>query len=178
MVLHGLLALRAMLSLMNREPNPTLLDRFFTVALVVKGIDGVIETVGGIILLVVPIARLHGLASAAIYELHEEKHAFVANTVATLDHKLTPNLALFGALYLLIHGLVKLGLVAALLSRRYALYPYAIGVLVLFTVYQAYELGYNPSAGLALLTLFDVLIVILTYVEWRRHTHPTVPAEA
>lgn len=159
-----------MLKLMNRVENPTWLDRFFFVALIIKGFDGVVETIGGIILLIVPIDQLHGLAASAIYELHQDNHAFIANSLSSLDHKLTPGLAFFGALYLLIHGLVKIGLVAALLSRRYVLYPYAIGVLVLFTVYQAYEFAYNPSISLGLLTLFDIAIVWLTYVEWRRHT--------
>jgi uncharacterized membrane protein len=155
------------------EPTkPTLVDRFFVLALIVKGFDGVLEIIGGTLLIVVPLDSLHGLATSVIYELQDSNHTFIADSIIKLNHDLTPGLALFGALYLLIHGIVKVGLVIALLSRRYVLYPYAIGVLILFTLYQAYEFIYNPSLGLATLTIFDIVIVVLTYVEWRRHTRP------
>jgi uncharacterized membrane protein len=37
-----------------------------------------------------------------------------------------------------------------------------------FIVYQVYRLSFNPSVGLAALTIFDAVIAWLTYREYRK----------
>ncbi len=44
-----------------------------------------------------------------------------------------------------------------------------IAFLLVFIVYQLYRLTFAPSVGLVGLTLFDAIIVWLTYVEYQRH---------
>jgi uncharacterized membrane protein len=75
---------------------------------------------------------------------------------------------LFGAVYLLAHGLVKVVLVAALLRNQRWAYPWMIGFLGVFIGYQVYRLRLQPSVGLAALTVFDAVIAWLTYREYRR----------
>src|SRR5205807_2701300 len=99
------------------------------------GLDGILEIIGGFLLLAVPMSRLQGWATLATYELTEDHHAFIAHALAQLDHLLTPGLALFAALYLMGHGIIKLLLMTALLRRQYQLYPLAIGFLLLFIFY-------------------------------------------
>ena len=82
----------------------------------------------------------------------------------------TPGQAtVFAAVYLVLHGLVKLGIVAAIVSGSRKLYPWAIAALSAFVVWQGYEFALHPSAGLALLTLVDIAIVALTVREYRHH---------
>ena len=78
---------------------------------------------------------------------------------------------LFGAMYLLTHGLVKVVLVVALLLNKLWAYPWMIGVLLLFIGYQLYRIVLQPSAGLVALTVFDGLIVVLTWREYARQRH-------
>jgi uncharacterized membrane protein len=75
---------------------------------------------------------------------------------------------LFGAIYLLAHGLVKVILVAALLKNQLWAYPWTIGFLGVFIVYQLYRLSLKPSVGLTALTIFDAVIVWLTWREYRK----------
>jgi uncharacterized membrane protein len=75
---------------------------------------------------------------------------------------------LFGAVYLLAHGLVKVILVAALLKNQLWAYPWMIGFLGVFIVYQLYRLSFQPSVGLTALTIFDTVIAWLTYREYRK----------
>ena len=75
---------------------------------------------------------------------------------------------LFGALYLLAHGLVKVILVAALLKNQLWAYPWTILFLGVFILYQVYRLSFQPSVGLAALTVFDAVIAWLTYREYRK----------
>lgn len=74
----------------------------------------------------------------------------------------------FAALYLLAHGIVKIVLVAALLLNQMWSYPWMIGFLLLFIGYQLYLIALSPTWGLTALTIFDALIVWLTWREWRK----------
>jgi uncharacterized membrane protein len=85
---------------------------------------------------------------------------------------------MFGAVYLLAHGVVKVVLVTALLLNKLWAYPWMIVVLLLFIAYQLYRIVLNPTAGLIGLTIFDIVIVALTWREYheqrrRHHAEPT-----
>lgn len=61
---------------------------------------------------------------------------------------------------------MKIVLVAALFRRQTWAYPAMLAFLVAFIAYQCYRLALSPSAGLALLTVFDALVVWLVW-RWR-----------
>ena len=82
---------------------------------------------------------------------------------------------MFGAIYLLSHGLAKVVLVIALLREQLWAYPGLIALLAVFIVYQLYRLTYRVTIGLTLLTIFDVFVVGLTVREYaleRRRRQP------
>ena len=156
------------------EGKADLLDRTFNVALVLKGLDGLLELVGGILLFVVSPASLNELAQRLTeHELTQDPHDFIAHHLL----KLTSNLhhtQTFGAIYLLLHGVVKLVIVIGLLRREHWSYYFAFVFLGGFVIYQIYRMTYAPTIGLALLTAFDLLIIWLTWREFvrMRHAHP------
>ena len=73
---------------------------------------------------------------------------------------------LFGAIYLLAHGIVKVALVTALLLNKLWAYPWMIMVLILFIGYQLYRIALHPTVGMVALTIFDLVIVVLTGREY------------
>jgi uncharacterized membrane protein len=97
-----------------------------------------------------------------------DPHDFLATHLLRTAHGLTGSAVLFGAVYLLAHGLAKVILVAALLKNQLWAYPWAITFLGVFIVYQLYRLSLRPSVGLAALTIFDAAIAWLTYREYRK----------
>src|SRR6266508_1776963 len=142
-----------------------LLDRTFEVAVVLKGLDGLIEVIGGILLLVVSPGALNNLAVRLTRaEISEDPHDFAAHRLLHLTAGLHHTQA-FGALYLLSHGAAKIVLVAALLRQQRWAYPAMLVFLLIFIGYQCYRIVYAPSIALALLTLFDLLVVWLTWRE-------------
>ncbi len=148
----------------------TLLDRTFFVSLMLKLADGVLELVGGAALLVLsPLQIRTAVAAVTRGELTEDPNDLVANLLVRYAGQLNVSLTTFGAWYLLVHGVVKVMLVAAVLRDHLWAYPWLIGFLVAFIGYQSYELVVHFSWGLLLLTLFDVFIVYLTLREYRRH---------
>lgn len=149
------------------EPRPTLLDRTFFVGLILKGLDGVLELVGGVLLLIVTPAQIGAIVRLLTqHELAEDPHDFIANSLLNLVDGLNLSATLFGAAYLLLHGAVKVVLVWAVLRNHLWAYPWLIVFLGVFIAYQAYELIVAFSWGLLLLTAFDVFILVLTWREY------------
>jgi uncharacterized membrane protein len=155
--------------------KPDLLDKTFNVALILKGLDGLLELLGGILLIVISPETINRLAhSLTQHELSEDPHDFVAHHLLRLTANLH-NTQTFGALYLLTHGLVKLVIVIGLLRREHWAYYVAFVFLGGFVIYQVYRLTYSPSVGLALLTVFDLFIIWLTWREFQRLRHTRLP---
>lgn len=145
------------------------LDRVFEVGIIGKGQNGAAELVGGLTLLFLGPDRIHRVAAALTQgELSEDPHDFVATHVLHTANGLTGSAVLFGAVYLLAHGVVKVVLVVALLMNKVWAYPWMIAVLLLFIGYQLYRIALNPTAGLIALTVFDAIIVALTWREYRQ----------
>lgn len=155
----------------RRLSRPDAEDRTFRVLIILKGLDGVLEVIGGILLLIVKPEQIAGLAQFLTqHELSEDPHDLIANLVLHGAHSLSDaHATLFGALYLLSHGLAKVVLVGALLRNKLWAYPWLIGFLGVFIVYQVYRLFVDFTLGLFLLTLFDTVIVWLTVREYQRN---------
>jgi uncharacterized membrane protein len=151
------------------KPLSPALDKTFKIGLVLKGLDGVLEVVGGILLLFLsPAAIEHLVRALTAHELSEDPHDLVAryllHTTAHLNHGTT----LFGAVYLLSHGIAKVVLVVLVLRDKLWAYPWLIGLLLAFIAYQLYQITVvHFSAGLTALTVFDALLVWLTWREYR-----------
>ena len=137
-----------------------------------KGLDGLLELVGGVLLIVVSPATLDHVAHQLTqHELSQDPNDYFAHHLLRLTANLH-NTQLFGAIYLLTHGLVKLVVVVGLFLRQRWAYPVAFVFLGGFVIYQLYRLTYAPSAGLALLTAFDLFIIWLTWREYQRTKAP------
>jgi uncharacterized membrane protein len=146
-----------------------LLDLAFLIGLALKGLDGLSELLFGIPLLFLSQGKVSALAhSLTAGELSEDPHDLVANLILHGASHLTSGSTFFIAAYLVVHGLVKVALVVALIIGARRVYPWAIAVLIAFTVFQAYELVAHPSVGIVLLTVLDIVIVVLTWREWRQ----------
>jgi uncharacterized membrane protein len=145
------------------------LDRLFVIGIIGKGLNGLAELVGGLLLLfVTPDSIHHVVAVLTRGELSEDPNDLVARYLLHTADGLTGSAVIFGAVYLLVHGAVKIGLVIALLLNKLWAYPCMIIVLLIFIGYQLYRIVLQPSVGLVVLTVFDALIVMLTWREYRR----------
>ena len=158
------------------EKPSTALDRTFKISIGLKGIDGALEIIGGIILLFVAPATLQQWArTLTAHELAQDPHDFIARHLLHSASQLSRSTTLFGAIYLLSHGLAKVVLVIAVLRNKLWAYPWIIGLLGVFIAYQVYRLTYRVTIGLTLLTLFDAFVVWLTLREYRLKRHQRQP---
>jgi len=158
----------------SAEPVSPALDRTFRISVTLKGLDGALETVGGLVLLFVRPATINHLARTLTqHELSQDPNDYIARHVLRYSGHLTHGTALFAAVYLLIHGLAKVVLVVAVLREEVWAYPGIIVLLIAFIAYQLYDLiAVHVTVGLTLLTIFDAFVVWLTWREWKARRPP------
>jgi uncharacterized membrane protein len=153
---------------MNETPQEKTIDELFRISVFLKGVHSIIEIVGGILLLVIPVDVItDSLAWLSQGEFLESPHDIVANYLMHLSAQLSISTTLFAGLYLLSHGLIKIVLVFGLLKNKLWAYPWSIVVLGLFIAYQVYRYTFTHSIALVLLTIFDLFVMWLVWKEYR-----------
>ena len=153
----------------SQKPLSPALDKTFKIGLVLKGLDGIVEVAAGILLLVLsPTSIEHIVRSLTAEELSEDRHDYIANYLLHTTSHLSSGVTLVGAIYLLSHGVAKIVLVALVLRDKLWAYPWLIALLLAFIAYQIYRIAWvHFSVGLTALTVFDAVLVWLTWREYR-----------
>ena len=153
---------------MDGERTARIRERLFRVSVLLKGLDSVLEIVGGVLLLVVSpdfILRLIGILTQG--ELAEDPRDLVANYVLNAARHLSIGTEYFAALYLLGHGVIKVLMVAGLLQNRLWAYPVAVVVFAGFILYQLYRFTFTHAVGLIALSIFDLFLIAIIWLEYR-----------
>jgi uncharacterized membrane protein len=154
---------------MNPEKKSQIIHVLFDISIIGKGIDSVLEVVGGVLFIFVPPNHIHAIIQALTqHELSEDPRDLIATYLLNSTRHLTKGATMFAAAYLLWHGAVKVGLVAALLLKRRWAYPAAIVAFCIFLVYQLYRYTHTHSPLLLALSVVDVIVIILTWIEYVR----------
>lgn len=152
----------------KRRDRDRIVTGAFDVGVILKGVDGFLEILAGLFLLVIPLATIrHFLIWVTGKELSEDPRDFVATHLFHLANTLSVSGYRLTIAYLLVHGFVKVFLVIMLLRRRLWAYPTAIAIFVAFGVYQVYQFSISHSLLLLALTVLDVLVIVLTVWEYR-----------
>jgi uncharacterized membrane protein len=111
-----------------------------------RGIDGVLEIIGGLIVLwITPRAVNYVVAAITEHELSEDPRDPIATHLLSASHGLAHAGKTLAAFYLLSHGVTKVALVVALLCNKLWAYPSMIALLTLFIAYQLYRTSYTHS---------------------------------
>jgi uncharacterized membrane protein len=144
----------------------TRLDEVFKITIILKGLDSVLEILGGIFFLLITPSAITGWG-------HDIAHGLFAHQASISKYIIHSSQGiakstLFGAIYLLLHGTIKVVLVICLLLNKLWAYPIFIVVIIAFIGYQIYSLVNHLTIGMSLLTVFDVLVVVLTWLEWQK----------
>lgn len=141
----------------------------FDISVISKGLDGVLEIVGGALLLSISPTKIHNVMRILTqHELSEDPHDLVATYLLNSTQHLSDGAQGFAAIYLLWHGVVKVALVTALLLRQRWAYPTAILAFLVFLTYQLYRYSHTHSPELVVLSVVDVLVIALTWLEYKR----------
>ena len=145
-----------------------LIHRLFRISIFIKGIFAFMELISGILLFfVTQNSLLNFVRNVFGHELAHDPTDILVNLLLNLFSNFSNSMKLFFAIYLLIHGIIKFGLIIGLWDERLWVYPVSIVVFSLFIIYQLYRYTHHPSLFLILLTELDIAVIILTYLEYR-----------
>lgn len=101
--------------------------RVLRVTLTLKGIDGVLELIGGALFLFVKPSTINStIAFLTRREIAQDRKDFVANLLIHSAQQLSLSTKLVASIYLLAHGIIKIVLVIGLLTERKGFYRPAL----------------------------------------------------
>jgi len=149
----------------------------FEVSLWLKGVFALSEVIAGVAAYFI---SQQFLLSIVLWvtkeEFAEDPHDLVANFLLHAVQNISISTQKFAAFYLLGHGVIKLWLIIGLLRRRLWYYPVAMVVFALFIAYQLYRYTFTYSVWLLLVTVLDIVVIALTWHEYRfLHGAPQTP---
>jgi uncharacterized membrane protein len=142
--------------------------KLFEAALALKAVNSLAEIAGGLALLVVPSGTILHLAMILTHqELIEDPGDWLGNYLLHAAESLSTGQKAFAAYYLLSHGAVKLFLVVNVMREKQWAYPAFMAALALLVAYQSFKLAHVFTIGLAALTVLDLVVLGLTWPEYR-----------
>jgi len=141
---------------------------FFLLSVWSKGVAGFLETIGGLLLLFIPYTGLNALVVfLTAPELAEDPTDRIATVLQRTVQELGADTKLFASGYLIVHGIIKVFLVAGLLGRRLWSYPVSLWFLAGFIAYQAYRFFFTHSLWMIALTIVDLIVAFLIWREYQ-----------
>ena len=144
------------------------IHQLFQLSVLLKGAHALVECAGGVLLAIVSTQTVVGWVDWLTQdELSEDPNDFVAAHLSAMAQHFTVSTKNFYVFYLVSHGLVKVVLVAGLLMEKLWAYPASLVALSLFILYQVYRFSFTHSLGLVALTVFDIIVIVLIWHEYR-----------
>ena len=141
----------------------------FRIGIFLKGFDGILEVIGGFVLLSISRETItHVMYVLLQPEFAEDPNDWLATRLLSLTLHLSAGTKLFAVVYLLVHGVIKLVIVAAIWLSQLWGYWLAGIVFSLFVVYQLGHFFYTHSIAMLVLTAVDLVIIVLLPPEHRR----------
>jgi uncharacterized membrane protein len=144
--------------------------RAFDVVVFLKGLNGLIEMASGVLLLFVTNAAILGWVHLLTgSELSEDPRDVIANSLVHWAQTFGHDSRIYAAVYLLLHGAVKVGLAGSLWHGTKLAYPAAIIFIGVFVAFSVYRLSLGWSIPLAAIIFLDCFTLWIVGREWRAH---------
>lgn len=151
---------------MNKERDILWL---FDAALILKIVNGALETLAALLVLFVPPTFVIKVAEwATSGELAQDPDDPIATLIRSTAHAFTIHTHYLLALYLALHGIVKIALVIGIFAKKRIAYPLFMVALTLFGAYELYRGLLLNELLLQALGAFDFALLLLTAYEYRR----------
>lgn len=141
---------------------------FFLVSVLLKGFISVMEVVAGVAILFIPTELFLSVTTSVVQTMPPvAPFTFISEHLLAEVAKYTSATAVFLSVYLLSRGLVKTGLIWALLKNKLWAYPVSLVILAGFVAYQFYQIATGHSLLVIGITLFDLVVMYFIWREYR-----------
>jgi len=140
----------------------------FLAGIAFKAAVGALQLIAGIALLAIDQQTLAAwVAHLTTPELIEEPGSHIAAWANSTVADLGAGSRTFVTIYLISHGVIKLGLIWAMLRRQMWAYPWSMWAFGGFIAYQLYRFAFTHSMMLIVLSVLDAIVVYLIWHEYR-----------
>ncbi len=159
------------------EPSPEMKEErveknilwLFDLALILKIVNGALEALAALLVLFVPPSLVLKLAEfATSRELAQDIDDPIATAIQSSAAAFAVHSHYFLALYLALHGGIKILLVLGIFAKKKAAYPLFMISLAIFGSYEAYRGFILDETLLKAIAAFDFTLLLLTAHEYRR----------
>ncbi|MGH8800386.1 MAG: DUF2127 domain-containing protein [Casimicrobiaceae bacterium] len=142
--------------------------RLFELALLMKSLNALVELVGGLLALFVPLRTVDRLVLwLTASDIADDPHDWLANTLVHAAEKLSMGTKLFASFYLLSHACVKIFLVYSLWRERLWAFPVALWFIGALVCYSLYRFTHTHSVALLFFIAIDVVIMWFIWREYQ-----------
>ena len=154
---------------MNKNKKEgALVEKSFDIVLILKALFALGEILSGVAIFFINPAWIVGIIQwLTRSELQEDPRDFLMHMLINFGHHFTVETQYLVAIYLLVHGLVKIVTLTLLWQKILWAYPLSILVFLGFIIYQLREFMLHHSIFMIVVSLIDVLMIVLTILEYR-----------
>ena len=156
---------------MTGVKDGSLLHESFRLTIALKGLHALLEIILGILILKINPQALNRFLLNFLHPELSRGHAdFITSHLLRASQHFAAGGKRFASLYLLSHGSVKLVLIVALFRNKLWAYPATIATLSAFVGYQMYRFALTHSLAMIFLTVFDLVVIFLTWMEYQKQS--------
>ena len=149
--------------------------RMFEVALLLKGLNGIVELVGGTLALFVPLRTVNQLVLwLTASEIENDPNDWLANTLINAAEKLSMGTKEYASFYLLAHGAVKVFLVYSLWREKMWAFPVGLSLIGALVCYSIYRFTHTHAVSLLVFAAIDLIIMWFIWQEYLVRRQPTI----
>ena len=147
-----------------------MLRLLFTLSMIIKGIDGIVELVGGVAFAYLEKSKILNIFIAIlekeqVFQFSDDK---ILEWPTRLSDTLSADLHVVIAASLIGNVALKIVLCIGVLMEKFIIYPFALVFLFGLLVYQIIQTIQNPSYFLYVLDLLDIIALLLVAREFVR----------
>ena len=163
-----------MRSLPKSQTEITRTHRMFKVALLLKGLNGIVELAGGALTLFIPLRSVNQLVLwLTASEIEDDPNDWLANTLIDAAEKLSMGTKAYASFYLLAHGAVKVFLVYSLWREKIWAFPIGLSLIGALVCYSIYRFTHTHAVSLLFFAAIDLIIM---WFIWREYLVQRQPA--
>jgi uncharacterized membrane protein len=143
------------------------LQILFNISIVLKGVDGLIELIGGVLFAILEkevILKL--IIDFLSYDLFKIPNKTVLELATTVSHDLDTSIRNFIIAVLIGNGFIKIAFAIGLLLRKMFIFPISIIFLIGLLIYQIIQTFYTPSLYLIFFNLFDFAVIVVIWLQY------------
>lgn len=149
--------------------NTKIIDKLFEIGIWIKAVFGFFEILGGMLFAFSGQVIVDNiLIYFAQQEIADDSGDLISNYLVKFANNFSFNTQIFAVAYLLFHGAVNILLVVFLTKNKIWFFPWAIGLLSSFVVYQVYRYFHTYSLTLLFLIMFDCIFLSVVWLEYKK----------